>query len=186
MATVTNSTRTTVRPFRHRFGTFDIRPFPVSTIVGSSAKIVYGDVVQFDVNVASANFRIVKASSGMSTAGPNVLSTAKIGVAVEADAGLTSSLVYGQQVIVACGDKDSEFVFPTKLAGAAHASSLVGLRGTLDYDSTAKFFYADAASTAGDGALVFTGLYDTEGTTNGRVVAKFLSTGMSRLISGAF
>jgi hypoxanthine-guanine phosphoribosyltransferase len=47
-------------------------------------------------------------------------------------------------------------------------------------------FYCDVAnSTAGDAALLITDVIDP-GTTNGWVIAKFLSTGVARLISGAF
>lgn len=187
MAQIGNSSRSSPRPFRHRNGTFDLRSFPASTIAGSSAKIAYGDVVIFDVNVATANHKIVKASSGMSTVAPNVLSTRIVGVAVEADEGSPSSIANGSSVVVCCADKDCEFIWPSKEAGSSYQSCLVGTRRAIGYDSTSKFFYADISnSTAGDAALVVTRLYDDVGTTNGRIVAKFLSTATARLISGAF
>lgn len=185
MASISHSTRTTPRPWRSRGGTFDLRSFPTSTGL-STATIAYGDVVQFDVNVATANHRIVKSSTMANV--PNVLSTAILGIAVEADtAGTMSASALGGSVLVCVATKDTEFVFPSKATGAQHTSSLVGKRVALGYDSTNSMFYFDAAnSTAGDATIVITELVDTEGTTNGRVAAKFISTNVARLISGAF
>lgn len=188
MAQITHSTRTKPTPYRARGGTFDLRSFQASTVLaGSTAKIIYGDVVQFDVNVATANHRIVKSSTMANV--PNVLSTAFLGVAVEDDASSVSADAPGgtdQKVLICMANKDTEFKFPTKLAGSAHASSKVGVRAALAYDSTLSMFYADPGnSTAGDAALVITEIIDA-GTTNGYVAAKFLSTGVARLISGAF
>lgn len=188
MASITHSTRTTPQPYRVRGGTYDQRTFQTSTILaGSTALIRYGDVVQFDVNVATANHRIVKSSTMANV--PNVLSTAFLGLAVEADASSVSADSPGgedQKVLVCIATKDTEFKWPTKLAGANHVSSLVGQRKAIGYDSTLGMFYCDAGnSTAGDASLVITDLIDA-GTTNGFVVAKFLSTATARLISGAF
>lgn len=184
MAQITHSTRTTPRPWRSRGGTFDLRLFQTSTGL-STATIAYGDVVQFDVNVASANHRIVK-SSTMANA-PNIISTAFLGIAVEADsAGTMGASALGGKVLVCMANKDTEFVFPSKATGAQHTSSLVGKRLAIGYDSTNSMFYFDAGnSTAGDAALIITELVDDEGTTNGRVAAKFISTNVARLISGA-
>jgi hypothetical protein len=47
-------------------------------------------------------------------------------------------------------------------------------------------FYCDVAnSTAGDASLVVTDVIDP-GSSNGQVVAKFLSTAVARFVSGAF
>lgn len=188
MAQLTNSTRTTPRPYRARGGTFDLRAFQASTIAGSTAKIVYGDVVQFDVNVATANHRIVRSSTMANV--PNVLSTAFLGVAVENDESSVSATSPGatnQKVLVCVANKDTEFTFPSKATGAQHASSLVGQRRALAYDSTLSMFYLDVAnSTAGDGSLIITELVDEEGTSNGRFAAKFLSTAVARLVSAAY
>lgn len=188
MASITHSTRTKPQPFRSRGGTFDLRAFPESTCV-SSAAIVYGDVVQFDVNVATANHRIVKSSTMANV--PNVLSTAFLGIAVEGSVDVGSTIAAGSQgggskLVICVANKDTEFKFPTKLAGSAHLSSLVGTRRALAYDSTLGMFYADADnSTAGDASLVITEVIDA-GTTNGYVAAKFLSTAVARLVSAAY
>ena len=183
MAQITHSTRTKPTPWRSRGGTFDLRAFQPSTGV-STATIAYGDVVQFDVNVATANHRIVKSSTMANV--PNVLSTAFLGIAVEDDPVTIGQTVREHQVLVCVADKDTEFKFPTKLAGTAHLSSLVGTRRAIGYDSTLGMFYADAGnSTAGDASLVITEVIDA-GTTNGYVAAKFLSTAVARLVSAAY
>ena len=184
MAQITHSTRTKPQPYRSRGGTFDLRALQPSTTV-SSAVIAYGDVVQFDVNVATANHRIVKSSTMANV--PNVLSTAFLGIAVEADGSTVSANAPADINVVVCiANKDTEFKFPTKLAGSAHASSKVGVRAALAYDSTLSMFYADPGnSTAGDASLVITEIIDP-GTTNGFVAAKFLSTAVARLVSAAF
>jgi len=170
-------------PYRKRNGTFDLRAFVPSTGI-STATIAYGDIVQFDVNVASANHRIVKSSTMANV--PNVLSTAFLGVAVEDDPTAIGQTVQTHKVLVCIADKDTEFKFPTKATGAQHASSMVGKRIAAAYDSTLGMFYADVAnSTAGDASLVITEVID-EGTTNGYVAAKFLSTAVARLVSAAY
>lgn len=183
MASITHSTRTKVTPHRSRGGTFDLRAFQASTGI-STASIAYGDVVQFDVNEATANYRIVKSSTMANV--PNVLSTAFLGVAVEADPNTIGQTVREDKILVCVANKDTEFKFPTKLAGTAHESSLVGRRKAIGYDSTLGMFYCDSGnSTAGDASLVITEVIDP-GTTNGYVAAKFLSTAVARLVSAAF
>lgn len=181
LAQITASTRTTPRPYRARGGTFDLRSFQPSTTL-STAKIVYGDVVQFDVNVATANHRIVKSSTMANV--PNVLSTAFLGLAVEADGSSVSATSPGNLNVVVCvADKNTEFLWPTKVVTA---SSMVGKRAAIGYDSTNSMFYCDQAnSTAGDASLVITEVPNA-GDTNGYVVAKFLSTAVARLISAAY
>lgn len=185
MATdLTNSSRTTPRPYRSRKGDFTISHFEPSTCV-STALIKYGDVVQFDVNVSSNNFRIVK-SSTMANA-PNVLSTAFIGLALDADAsdGSTTNQGTKQKVAVVLADSQTEFLFPTKATVAQHASTLVNTRRAIGYDSTLGMFYCDVAnSTAGDATLIITEVLDP-GSSNGQVVAKFVSTNVARFVSGA-
>lgn len=185
MAEITNSTRTTPRPWNTHLSTPLLKSFPCSTGL-SSATIAYGDVVQFDVNVSSQNFRIVKSSTMANV--PNVLSSAVLGIALEADsAGTMSASALGGNVLVCCAVPQQEYTFPTKAAGTVFQSTLINTRRAIGYDSTLSMFYADLGnSTAGDASLIITGLRDAEGTTNGAVIAKFLSTGVARLISSAF
>lgn len=184
MAQITHSSRATPQPYRKgNGGSFNLRAFTPSTGI-STATIAYGDVVQFDVNVSTANHRIVKSSTMANV--PNVLSTAFLGIAVEPDSTAIGQTVPERQVLVCLADKDTEFKFPAKVTGAVHGSSLINTRRAIGYDSTLSMFYCDVAnSTAGDAALLITDVIDP-GTTNGFVVAKFLSTGVARLISGAF
>lgn len=185
MAQLNHSTRSTPEPNRTLRGSFRLEYFQPSTCV-STAVIAYGDVVQFDVNVASANHRIVK-SSTMANA-PNVVSTAIVGIAAEADTSSVSAASPSPTKIgVYVAERDSEFVFPSKTAGAVYDSSLVGLRKAIGYDSTNSMFYIDTAnSTAGDATVLITGLANDAGTTNGALIARFISTNVARLISGAF
>src|SRR5690242_15404741 len=97
---ITLSSRTTVRPYRTGHSSPRITHFQPSTNAGSTNLIVYGDVVQFDVNTASNSFRIVKESTGSSGA---VLSTATVGIALGADTsdGSTLGLATRQTIPVA-------------------------------------------------------------------------------------
>lgn len=186
MATdLTNSTRTCPRPYRSRKADYSLGSFEPSTCV-STALIRYGDVVQFDVNVSSNNFRIVKSSTMANV--PNVLSSAFLGIAVDADASDGSTLGQGtkQKVTVVLADNQTEFLWPTKATVAQHQSTLVNTRRAIGYDSTLGMFYCDVAnSTAGDASLLVTDVIDP-GSSNGQVVAKFLSTAVARYVSGAF
>lgn len=186
MATdLTNSSRTTVRPYRSRKGDFWIEHFEPSTAV-STALIQYGQVVQFDVNVSSNNFRIVKSSTMANV--PNVISTAFLGIALGADDsdGSTTNQGNKTKIPVCIADNQTEFLWPTKATVAQHASTLVNTRRAIAYDSTLGIHYCDVAnSTAGDAALLITAVPDP-GSSNGQVVAKFLSTNVARFVSGAF
>lgn len=188
MAQVDLSSRTVVVPYRKRSGgTYAVRHFHESTSI-STAVIRAGDVVQFDVNVATANMRIVKSSTMANV--PNVLSTVFLGIAAETSTSDGSTTGIGSATKkwpVYLAYPDTEFQFVTKLAGANHTSSLVGTRRAIGYDSTLSIFYADVGnSTAGDATIVITDLIGDVGTTNGYVAAKFLSTACARLISAAF
>ena len=186
MATdLTNSSRTTPRPYRSRSGDYQVFSFEPSTCV-SSAKIIYGDVVQFDVNTSSNNFRIVKSSTMANV--PNVLSSVFLGIALGADDsdGSTTGQGTKNKITVCLANSHTEFVFPTKATVAQHQSTLVNTRRAIGYDSTLGMFYCDVAnSTAGDASLVVTDVLDP-GSSNGQVVAKFLSTAVARYVSAAF
>lgn len=187
MAQLANSTATVVKPYRMRLGgaTFPIAHLTESSIAsGATNAIKYGDVVQFDVNVATANHRVIRSSTMANV--PNVLSTAFLGIAAATPASTVTASSPGASFPVYLAAANVEFLWPTKATGAQHASSLVGQRRAIAYDSTDNIFYCDVAnSTAGDASLVITEVIDV-GTTNGLVVAKFLSTATSRFVSAAF
>lgn len=183
MADKTNSTRTTPQPYRAALGTYQMRAFPQSTCI-STAAIRMGDVVQFDVNVATANHRIVKSSTMANV--PNVLSSAFLGIAAETpDQSTLSASAPGAPCLVYLATPWSEFKFPTK--SSVVTSTMVGMRKAIAYDSTLSMFYVDIAnSTAGDATVVITDVPDPGSDANNPVVVKFLSTACARLISGAF
>jgi hypothetical protein len=191
MADKTNSSRTVPRPFRSRYGTYQIAHFEESTAV-STAVIRYGDVVQFDVNVSSANHRIVKSSTMANV--PNVVSSALLGIAVSnstgdgSTTGLNSSAIGVNQnklISVCLATPQTEFLFPTK--SSVVTSSVIGSRRALGYDSTLSMFYVDIAnSTAGDATVVVTDVPEPGNDANNPVIVKFLSTATARYISGAF
>ena len=187
MADKTNSTRTTPYPFRSAYGTFQLRWIQESTCV-STAVIRYGDVVQFDGNVATANFRVRKSSTMTNV--PNVMSTnvfLGIAVGIPSDPASTvtatapGSTEQSRMVQVCLATGDTEFWFPTK--SSAVTSSLVGLQRAVGYDSTLGMFYCDVGnSTAGDAILVITDIPEPGTDANNPVIAKFLSTAVSRLL----
>ena len=183
MAQLTNSTRTTPRPYRSRKGDFTVWTFDASTAI-STAVIKYGDVVQFDVNVTTHFNKIVKSSTMANV--PNVISTALLGVALSGgtgDGSTTAGQGYPEKIQVCLADNATEFLWPTKQAGADHGSSLVGLRKAIGYDSTLGMFYLDTGnSTAGDATLIVTECIDP-GTTNGMYAAKFNSTNVARFVA---
>ena len=189
MAQIDLSSRSKPRPYRRRSGGFQTWHFYESTCV-STAIIRAGDVVQADVNVSTANHRIVKSSTMANV--PNCLSTAFYGIAAEDSTAYgrntspTAAAPSGHKLPVTLADAQTEFLFATKAAGTAHLSSLVGTRRALGYDSTLEIHYCDVGnSTAGDAVLLITEVID-EGTTNGYVAAKFLSTNTHRFVSAAF
>lgn len=186
MAQITLSSRATPSPYRSDKGDFRISAFQPST-AASTAGIAFGDVVVFDQNTSTANHRVTRLST-ITGGGGRILSTAVIGIAVEAESSSPSaSAANASKVLVASAGQHTEFKFASKLTGAQHASSIVGTRMPLGYDSTLGIVYVDVAnSSAGDASVIVTELLSDEGTTNGFVAAKFISTQVARLISGAF
>jgi hypothetical protein len=181
MAQITLSSRAVVTPWRSDKGDFRLQAFMPSTGV-STATIAYGDVVQFDVNTASNAHRIVKSTTGSTGA-----STSILGVAVEADSTAISQTIRNDKILVATAGPHTEFKFASKATGAQYLSTLVNTRRAVGYDSTLSIFYVDVAnSTAGDAVVLITELINDEGTSNGFLAAKFISTNVARLISVAF
>ena len=194
MADKTNSSRSTPRPYRVRGGSdFSFIRFEESTAV-STATIRYGDVVQFDVNVATAAHRIVKSSTMANV--PNVISTALLGIAVETSTsdgsttGLLSSAVgfaspNNKTILVCVANPATEFLFPTK--SSVVTSTCIGTRRAIGYDSTLSMFYVDIGnSTAGDATVIITEIPEPGNDANNPVVVKFISTNTARIVASAF
>jgi hypothetical protein len=166
MADVTLSSRTTIKPYRSRAGSPRIVTPPVASTRASTAAITAGVVVQFDLT-STSHHKIIRCSSAVATA---LQSTTIAGVAAAADPvdGTTDP-----KISVWAADGNTEFVFPTKIAGTA--SSLVGKPLSLCWDSTLSIHYAQASTAADTEAIWVTDVINP-GDTNGLVVGRFFST----------
>lgn len=169
LADITLSSRTTIKPYRSRAGSPRVFTPPVASTRASTAAITAGVVVQFDLT-STSNHKIIRCSSGVATA---LQSTTIAGVAAAADPADGS---VDPNISVWAADANTEFVFPTKIAGTA--SSLVGTVLSLCWDSTLNINYAMASSSAGTEAIYCTDVINA-GDTNGFIVGKFQSTRVS-------
>ncbi len=170
MADITLSSRTIIRPYRTRTGSPRVQAVPVASTAASTARIVMGQVVQTDAT-STSNHKIIRCSTA--SGHPN-LSTQIVGIAAQSDDGTVTD----QPISVWMADGDTEFLFPTKIAGTG--SSLVGTALALGYDSTLTIHYLAANSTAGDLRVWVTDVIGA-GDTNGYVVGKFFSTAVAPL-----
>lgn len=168
MADFTLSSGSICQPFRSPFGGFPMRSHLVSTGV-SSAAINIGRMVTLDW-------------SGSTTAGRIKASTADnffygVGIAAQNASGstaVTGLKGVGTEVSVWQANPLIEFKAVTK--GNTLASSHVGLRKTLHWDSTLGISYVDlTASTNTDWRVVVTDLIDAEGDSGGYVAFRFMS-----------
>ena len=188
LADKTNSTATTPRPYRSASSP-QLLWLQESTTL-SSAIIRYGDVVQMDVNVGTANHRVVKASTMANV--PNVISTALLGIAVSvpdspastATATAPGSTEQGRLIGILPASRRNEFLFPTKSSGVL--SSVFGTRRALGYDSTLSMFYVDIGnSTAADATVMITDIPEPGTDANNPCVVRFISTNTHRVV-GSF
>ena len=177
--------------FRSRSGagTPQIRYFQEST-AASTAVIKLGDIVSNDTVVSTGGFRIVRAPFN-GGGGANLLNTTNVlGVAVEASTsdGSTTGLSNAQTRLigVAVAAPDVEYLGYLVGTDNVSASSLIGLTRAVRYDSTNRVYAVDSTnSTAALHSVVITDIPDgTVGDTNGPVVFKFLSTGVSPAVRG--
>ena len=168
MAEITLTSNSICMPHRSPWGAFPERSMGVSTGV-SSATIHIGRLVTLDW-------------SGSTTVGRVKASTADnffFGV------GIANSLMSGSTAVTGVRGAASEVTvweanpmveFRAFTKGAALASSHVGLRKTLHWDSTLNISYVDlTASTASDWRVIVTDLIDNENDTGGRVAFRFVS-----------
>lgn len=160
-----------------------IRYYQESTCV-STAVIKRGDIVSFDTVTSSASFRIRRAPFDGGTT-PNLLNTTNVvGVAVEASTsdGSTTGLANPRVRLigVAVAEPNAEFVGYLLGNGAADSTQL-GKLLAVRYDSTNHIYGVDSTnSTAALASVAITGIPEpTIGDTNGAVIFKFLSTGVS-------
>jgi hypothetical protein len=170
MADITLSSRTTITPYRSRAGSPRIITPPVASTKASTAAITPGVVVQFDLTSTSGH-KVIRCSSGATLAG--LLSTTIAGVAAQADPNDGS---VDPKISVWAADQNTEFKFPTKIAGTA--SSLVGTPLSLAWDSTLSIHFLFPSTGAGSESVWVTEV-PNPGDTNGYVVGKFFSTRVS-------
>lgn len=174
---------------RHGAGAPAIRYFQEST-AASTAVIKLGDIVSNDTVVTTGGFRIVRAPFNGGN-GSNLLNTTNVlGLAAEAStstgstAGLTdgSTNQAGARMIgVFIAEPDVEYKGFLIGANNVSGSSLIGLQRAIRYDSTNAIYGVDSTnSTAALASVVITDVpLETVGDTNGPVIFKFLSTGVS-------
>jgi len=203
MADWTINSGSNPKHYRSRTGnsTPVIRYFQEATCA-STAVIKYGDIVSNDTVVTTGGFRIVRAPFNGGTTGgagfePNLLNTTNVvGVAVEASTsdGSTAGLTNGQlnqagnrMIGVAIAEAGAEFLGYLIGSNNASGSSLIGTRKAVRYDSTNHIYGIDSTnSTAALASVVITDVpLETVGDTNGPVVFKFLSTGVSDAVRDA-
>ncbi len=170
MADITLSSRTAIRPYRSRTGSPRIITPPVASTRASTAAITPGVVVQFDLTSTSTH-KVIRCSSGATLAG--LLSTTIAGVAAAADPNDGS---VDPKIAVWAADQNTEFIFPTKIAGTA--STLVGTPLSLAWDSTLSIHFLFPSTGAGSESVWVTDV-PVPGDTNGYVVGKFFSTRVS-------
>lgn len=167
--------------------------FPEST-AASTAVIKLGDIISQDTSVSTGGFRVRRAYHGGGN-GANLLATGQriVGIAVEASTGDGTlsggssegvGLVQKPMIGVAAADPETEFVGYLIGNSAVSASSLIGQQKAVRYDSTNHIFGVDSTnSTAALATVTITGVpQGTEGSTNGPVYFKFLSSNVSEAV----
>lgn len=166
-----------------------IRYFQESTCV-STAVIKLGDIVSNDTVVTTGGFRLKRAPFNGGN-GANLLNTTNVvGLAAEGStsdgstAGLTenSANQAGKRMIgVFIAEPDVEYKGYLIGDRNVSGSSLIGELRAIRYDSTNHIYGIDSTnSTAAHQVVVITDVpLETVGDTNGPVIFKFLSTGVS-------
>jgi hypothetical protein len=167
--------------------------FPESTCA-STLTIKLGDVVSQDTSVSTGGFRVRQAYRAGGN-GSNLLAIGQhiVGVAIEASTGdgtLTGGSSEGVGLVqrpfigVAAADPETEFLGYLIGNSAVSASSLIGQQKAVRYDSTNRIFGVDSTnSTAALVTVTITGVpQGTEGSTNGPVYFKFLSSNVSEAV----
>lgn len=165
MADVALSSASFVRPHKSPFGAFPSRTMqPIST-----ATIYLGQVVTLNYTGSTSVGQIV-ASTAAAPTSPHFYT---VGVAGSSFT-FTSSAV--TPPVMAVWDANPLCEFRAQTKGAALASSHVGLRRALAWDSTLNVNYVDlGTSTAVDWRVVITGIVENEGSSGGSVSFRFLS-----------
>ena len=147
MAQYTPSSGDYCRPYRSPWGAFPTRQFP--TLSTQTAQVFQGTVMTLGTVLSSAA-NVVIPSTTVGTP-PNLI----VGVLAERIPAFTSSAVTPPTVMVWEANPNVEFVAVSR--GGAQASSIVGLRKSLSWDSTLNVVMIDlTASTAADWRVILT------------------------------
>ena len=197
MADWTINTDSNPRHYRSRGGasTPVIRYFQEATCA-STAVIKRGDIVSNDTVVSTGGFRLKRAPFNGGDGGNLLLTTNVVGIAVEASTsdGSTTGLTQGnlnqvgnRMIGVAIAEAGVEYLGYLIGTDNASGSSLIGARRAVRYDSTNHIYAIDSTNTtAALASIVITDVpLETVGDTNGPVVFKFLSTGVSDAVRDA-
>lgn len=166
-----------------------IRFFQEST-AASTAVIKVGDIVSNDTVVTTGGFRIVRAPFNGGNGGNLLNTTNVVGLAAEGStsSGSTAGLTQGnlnqtgaRMIGVFIAEPDAEYKGYLIGTDNASGSSLIGALRAIRYDSTNHIYGVDSTnSTAALASVVITDVpLETVGDTNGPVIFKFLSTGVS-------
>jgi hypothetical protein len=160
----------------------------------STLVIKLGDIVSQDTTVSTGGFRIRQAYRAGGN-GSNLLSVGQhiLGIAVEGSTsdgvgtGYSSGAAgMNHPIGVAVADVDTEFVgyLAGDTAACINNSSLIGQQKAVRYDGTNHVFVIDSTnSTAALAMVTVTGIPDgTDGSTNGPVYFKFLSSNISEAV----
>lgn len=200
MAQWTNSSGSYMRPYRSPWGSPQIRHFQEST-AAATAVIRVGNIVVNNTVVTTGTMRIVRALADGGAAAnllDSTITDGYLGVALAdstsdgSTSGLGADGVVGaspRQIPVAVFDGGTEFLgyFKTAVTAGADvaASSLIGLRRAIIYDSTLGVYFVDSTnSTAANVTCVITDIPNNEvGSCGGSpVIFKLLSTNVHRSV----
>lgn len=179
----TLSSGSCVRPYRSDLGHFPIRHYQASTAV-STARIIRGDVVEFDHLVATATFRVRRDLIASTTPSTGIVGIA-LGNDTFSDAAGTGLTTNGQSHFVNAGQPNTVPVclarhteFIGHCTGVSN-STMLGQAKVLTRDSTLNIWVIQrAAGQVGESTLSDQRIVITEvpypGDTNGPLVFRFL------------
>lgn len=176
------------RPYRSHKGAPPIRHVQCSTCA-TTAVIQVGMLVSENTVVSTGGYRIVRTPSSGGE-GSNLVQvgvTSLLGIAAESDtsvgstAGLANALNRRIPVYLA---GETEFLFYTKGNATVGSTGLfIGQNRAVIFDSTLQTYFVDSTnSTAALAAVTITDIPEwSDGSSNGPVVVKFLSTNLSAI-----
>lgn len=155
------------RPYRSPWGAFPTRQFLNAS---TNARVEIGTLVTLSTGaqVGGVSQLAVIPATGVGAGSINI-----VGFTAELSSAYASSAVTGQPVMVWEANPMVEFKAITK--GGAQASSVIGLRKAITWDSTLKVHYIDlTASTATDWRVVMTQNLGAEGDSGGYMAFRFI------------